>query len=174
MKLIIAEKPSLARNIVQAIGNMKKKDGYFENENYLVTWAFGHLFTLYDIEDYTNEEDKKWKMNNLPFFSFRFPDSHKIHGRYRYDSRHIFRKIKIFLFLFEIKSHLLLLLSHTAVQNAAVCPPETALRSRIIYFCADTSVPSMYRRISFPALHRAAVHTGCRTGQNTEQKQPDR
>ena len=42
MKLIIAEKPSLARNIVNAIGNLKKKDGYFENEEYLITWAFGH------------------------------------------------------------------------------------------------------------------------------------
>ena len=72
MKLIIAEKPSLARNIVNAIGNMKKKDGYFENDNYLVTWAFGHLFTLYDIEDYNNEEDRKWKMDNLPFFPKEF------------------------------------------------------------------------------------------------------
>ncbi len=71
MKLIIAEKPSLARNIVNAIGNMKKNDGYFENDTYLVTWAFGHLFTLYDIEDYTNEE-KKWKMDNLPFFPKEF------------------------------------------------------------------------------------------------------
>ena len=71
MKLIIAEKPSLARNIVNAIGNMKKNDGYFENDTSLVTWAFGHLFTLYDIEDYTNEE-KKWKMDNLPFFPKEF------------------------------------------------------------------------------------------------------
>ena len=72
MKLIIAEKPSLARNIVSAIGNMKKKDGYFENDNYLVSWAFGHLFTLYDIEDYNNEKDQKWKMDNLPFFPKEF------------------------------------------------------------------------------------------------------
>lgn len=72
MKLIIAEKPSLARNIVAAIGTMKKKDGYFENQDYLVTWAFGHLFTLYDIEDYDNVEDRKWKMDNLPFFPKEF------------------------------------------------------------------------------------------------------
>ena len=72
MKLIIAEKPSLARNIVSAIGNMKRKDGYFENDNYLVTWAFGHLFTLYDIEDYNQDEDKRWKMDNLPFFPKEF------------------------------------------------------------------------------------------------------
>ena len=59
MILIIAEKPSLARNIVSGIGKMNRKDGYFENENYLVTWAFGYLFTLYDIEDYDNLEDRK-------------------------------------------------------------------------------------------------------------------
>ena len=72
MKLIISEKPSLARNIVSAIGSMKKKDGYFENDEYIVTWAFGHLFTLFDIEDYNQDEDKKWKMDNLPFFPKEF------------------------------------------------------------------------------------------------------
>ena len=53
MKVIIAEKPSLARNIVDSIGAMKKADGYYYNDEYYVTWAFGHLFSLYDIEDYT-------------------------------------------------------------------------------------------------------------------------
>ena len=72
MKLIIAEKPSLARNIVAALGSMKKKDGYFENDEYLVSWAFGHLFTLYDIEDYDNLEDRRWKIDNLPFFPQEF------------------------------------------------------------------------------------------------------
>lgn len=73
MRLIIAEKPSLARNIVSAIGNMKRCDGYFENDSYLVTWAFGHLFTLYDIEDYyENIEDRRWKIDNLPFFPKEF------------------------------------------------------------------------------------------------------
>ena len=73
MKLIIAEKPSLARNIVSAIGNMKKNDGYFSNNEYLVTYAFGHLFTLYDIEDYyDNIEDKRWKIDNLPFYPKEF------------------------------------------------------------------------------------------------------
>ena len=49
MILIIAEKPSLARNIVAGIGKMDKKDGYYINENYIVSWAFGHLFSLVDI-----------------------------------------------------------------------------------------------------------------------------
>jgi len=72
MKVIIAEKPSLARNIVDAIGNMKKNNGYFSNNDYIVTWAFGHLFSLYDIEDYGENPDKKWKMDNLPCFPEKF------------------------------------------------------------------------------------------------------
>ena len=45
MKLIIAEKPTLARNIVDGIGKMEKKNGYYINEEYIVSWVFGHLFS---------------------------------------------------------------------------------------------------------------------------------
>lgn len=73
MILIIAEKPSLARNIVSAIGNMKRNDGYYSNQEYLVSWAFGHLFSLADIEDYEDKPtDNKWKMDNLPCFPKKF------------------------------------------------------------------------------------------------------
>ena len=74
MILIIAEKPSLARNIVSAIGNMKKNDGFYSNNEYLVSWAFGHLFSLADIEDYENNPPKeiRWKMDNLPCFPKKF------------------------------------------------------------------------------------------------------
>ena len=73
MKLIIAEKPSLARNIVAGIGKMDKKDGYFENADYIVTWAFGHLFSLVDIESYTGgESGSKWTLANLPCFPEKF------------------------------------------------------------------------------------------------------
>ena len=72
MKLIIAEKPSLARNIVAGIGKMDKKDGYYANDEYLVTWAFGHLFSLVDIESYTGSDDTRWTLNNLPCFPEKF------------------------------------------------------------------------------------------------------
>lgn len=74
MIAIIAEKPSLARNIVSGIGEMKKKNGYFENSDYIVTWAFGHLFSLCDIEDYSPSatESKKWTLDNLPCFPDKF------------------------------------------------------------------------------------------------------
>ena len=79
MILIIAEKPSLARNIAAAIGQMRRRDGYLEGEGYLVTWAFGHLFSLCDIEEYAETPSlpdvaPRWTMDNLPCFpeEFRF------------------------------------------------------------------------------------------------------
>lgn len=74
IKLIIAEKPSLARNIASTIGNMKKADGCLYNDKYIVTWAFGHLFSLADIEDYVENPEGKWTLTNLPCFpeSFKF------------------------------------------------------------------------------------------------------
>ena len=73
MIAIVAEKPSLARNIVAGIGEMNKKNGYFENADYIVTWAFGHLFSLCDIEDYSSERvNKKWTLDNLPCFPQKF------------------------------------------------------------------------------------------------------
>ena len=74
MIAIIAEKPSLARNIVAGIGEMKKKNGYFENDEYIVTWAFGHLFSLCDVEDYLDAypENKKWSLEHLPCFPSEF------------------------------------------------------------------------------------------------------
>ncbi len=72
MILIIAEKPSLARNIAGAIGKLTRKDGYLEGNGYIVTWAFGHLFSLCDIEDYVPNPSGKWTMDNLPCFPEKF------------------------------------------------------------------------------------------------------
>ena len=73
MIAIIAEKPSLARNIVAGIGEMKKRNGYFENSDYIVTWAFGHLFSLCDVEDYLDgNQPKRWTLDNLPCFPGKF------------------------------------------------------------------------------------------------------
>ncbi len=74
MILIIAEKPSLARNIVAAIGKLSKKNGYFEGSGYVVTWAFGHLFSLADIEHYqpSASEGGRWTIKYLPCFPERF------------------------------------------------------------------------------------------------------
>ena len=87
MKLIIAEKPSLARNIVAGIGKMDKKDGYYINSDYIVTWAFGHLFSLVDIENYTGSEDTRWTLDNLPCFPEKFKfELRKTEGKKTVDS----------------------------------------------------------------------------------------
>ena len=74
MILIIAEKPSLGRNIAAGIGNMSKRDGYLEGNGYIISWAFGHLFSLADIEAYypPKEEPVRWSMEGLPCFPENF------------------------------------------------------------------------------------------------------
>ena len=72
MILIIAEKPSLGRNIAAGLGSFQRRDGYLENEQYLITWAFGHLFSLADLEAYRPSPSGRWSMDNLPCFPERF------------------------------------------------------------------------------------------------------
>lgn len=78
MILIIAEKPSLGHNIAAALGATQKGDGFVFGAQYIVTWAFGHLFSLCDVEDYipddTANAKNKWTLDNLPCFpeTFRF------------------------------------------------------------------------------------------------------
>lgn len=66
MKLIIAEKPSLAKNIATALGIKKREDGYLENDKYVVSWAFGHLYSLKNVDDYIGKKTS-WKDVPLPF-----------------------------------------------------------------------------------------------------------
>ncbi len=98
MKLIIAEKPSLARNIVAGIdGEMKKESGYFIGKNYIVSWAFGHLFSLVDIESYSDKplESKGWTLDNLPCFPSEFKfELKKADGKHEVDSG-VMRQYKI-------------------------------------------------------------------------------
>ncbi len=71
--LILTEKPSVAKNIADALKIKHKNDGYFEGNGYIITWAFGHLLQLFDAKDYDNKMTK-WRMENFPFIppSFRY------------------------------------------------------------------------------------------------------
>lgn len=64
-KLVIAEKPSVARDIARVLKCNKKGQGYLFNDNYIISWAIGHLVTLCDPEDY-DKGLKKWDMSKLP------------------------------------------------------------------------------------------------------------
>ena len=74
IKVIIAEKPSLARNIAESIGSMRKQTGFFAGSDYIVTWAFGHLFSLADVEEYSPPPPgtRFWTLQNLPCFPEKF------------------------------------------------------------------------------------------------------
>lgn len=72
-RVIIAEKPSVAKNIADALKIKGRQDGYYEGNGYIITWAFGHLMQLYDAKDY-DEKMARWNMENFPFIppNFRY------------------------------------------------------------------------------------------------------
>lgn len=71
MKVCIAEKPSVAREIASVLGANTKHDGYFEGNGYQVTYTFGHLCTLKEPNDY-KPHWKSWDLNNLPMLPDKF------------------------------------------------------------------------------------------------------
>jgi DNA topoisomerase-3 len=71
MKLCIAEKPSVAKDIAQVIGAKTKMNGYYEGNGYWVSWTFGHLCTLKEPHDYT-EKWKFWNIDTLPMIPAKF------------------------------------------------------------------------------------------------------
>ena len=89
MKLIIAEKPSLGRTVAAAIRGEQfaKKDGYLESRNYIVSWCFGHLYELQDLDKYFPDYDPaakpKWTLNKLLFY----PDGWKFRYEIKCDPK---------------------------------------------------------------------------------------
>ena len=71
MKVCIAEKPSVAREIATILGANTKKNGYQEGNGYRVTWTFGHLCTLKEPHDYYAQW-KRWSIQDLPMIPPRF------------------------------------------------------------------------------------------------------
>ena len=71
MKVCIAEKPSVAKEIASVLGANTRRDGYFEGNGYAVTYTFGHLCTLFEPIDY-KPYWKSWDLNNLPMLPEKF------------------------------------------------------------------------------------------------------
>src|SRR5690348_1847390 len=71
MQVVIAEKPSVARELAAFLGAGARQDGYFEGRGYQVTWALGHLVTLKEPQDY-DPALKRWSLAALPFVPDRF------------------------------------------------------------------------------------------------------
>jgi DNA topoisomerase-3 len=71
MKVVLAEKPSVARELASVLGATSRGEGYFEGQGYQVTWAFGHLVTLKEPEDY-DPALKRWALETLPIVPEHF------------------------------------------------------------------------------------------------------
>ncbi|WP_232831817.1 type IA DNA topoisomerase [Taibaiella helva] len=71
MKVCIAEKPSVARDIAEVLGARQRKDGYYEGNGYQVTWTFGHFCTLKEPHDYY-EQWRYWRLEDLPMIPSGF------------------------------------------------------------------------------------------------------
>ncbi len=71
MKVILTEKPSVARDIAKCLGINGKRDGYFEGNDYQITWAFGHLVELKEPDEY-NPAWKRWSLDSLPIIPETF------------------------------------------------------------------------------------------------------
>ena len=68
--LVLAEKPSVARDIAKVLKCNKKGNGFLEGDKYIVTWALGHLVTLADPESY-DKKYQKWNLEDLPMLPDR-------------------------------------------------------------------------------------------------------
>ena len=66
MKVVLTEKPSVARDIAAVVGAKNKKDGYYEGNGFVVTYAFGHLVTLAEPEEMNAAWAPPWRLNQLP------------------------------------------------------------------------------------------------------------
>ena len=71
MKLCVAEKPSVAKDIAHILGAKTRMDGYYEGNGYFVSWTFGHLCGLKEPQEYT-EKWKYWDVDTLPMIPAKF------------------------------------------------------------------------------------------------------
>ena len=141
MRLVIAEKPSVAQSIAAVLNAKKRHDGYLEGSGYLVSWCFGHLAELADAAAY-NADYAKWTMKDLPIV----PTS------YRFTIREDKRK------QFDILRGLLRREDVSEVVNACDAGREGELIFRTVYCLAGCSKPIL--RLWISSMEDDAIHAG--------------
>ena len=141
MKLVIAEKPSVAQDLARVLGACQRKDGYCEGKKYLVSWCYGHLAGLADAGTY-DERYTKWKLEDLPILPspFRFliaPDKQE---------------------QFDILRALMNREDVTEVINACDAGREGELIFRSVYYLADCRKPMT--RLWISSMEDSAIQEG--------------
>ncbi len=145
MKVIIAEKPSVAFGIAKVVGARTSKDGYREGNNYQVTWCYGHLLTLFDAEDY-DELYKKWDVSMLPII----PEKFKCKLISRNGVKQQFNVIKSLI--------------NSSACDEVICATDAGregeLIFRLVYYAAGCKKP--FKRLWISSLEESAIRDGMR------------
>ncbi len=141
MKLIIAEKPSMAQSIARALNITERKDGYIENGEYIITWCIGHLAGLADASVY-DEKYAKWSYEDLPIM----PQNWQLALNSGKEEQ------------FKIVKSLMLRDDVTELINACDAGREGELIFRFVYELAGCHKP--FKRLWISSLENSAIHEG--------------
>lgn len=141
MKLIIAEKPSVAFAIAQALDVKGKKNGYIENSEYVISWCIGHLIALADPTAY-NENYAKWSFEDLPILPDTF--KYKIYP----DKQKQFKIVKDLMHRKDISE----------VINACDAGREGELIFRLVY--NEANCKKKYKRLWISSMEENAIRSG--------------
>lgn len=141
MKVCIAEKPSVAKELANIIGAKQRKDGYFEGNGYQVTWTFGHFCTLKEPRDY-NPVLKSWNLHYLPIIPPKF-------GIKVIDDDGVKKQFKVIEYLIS---------NATEVINCGDAGQEGELIQRWVLQKAKCQVP--VKRLWISSLTEEAIRAG--------------
>ena len=140
-KLVICEKPSVAKSIASALGVASRADGYFEGGDWLISWCIGHLVGLADAAAY-DDRYKKWRYEDLPILPNPF--------------RYVVSKEKAAQF--HILRSLMERPDVTELVNACDAGREGELIFRLVYEAAECSKP--FSRLWISSMEDAAIREG--------------
>lgn len=141
MKVCIAEKPSVAKEIAEVVGAKQRKEGYFEGNGYQVTWSFGHLCELKEPHEYDSAY-REWNLNMLPILPQKFGIKVK-------NDKGIEKQFNIISTLFEQADE---------VINCGDAGQEGELIQRWIYSKANCKKP--LKRLWISSLTEEAIREG--------------
>ena len=141
MKLVIAEKPSVARSIATVIGATERQEGYLRGNGYIVSWCIGHLVSFADAGMY-DERFKKWRYEDLPII----PESWRL--TVPPDKRERFDTLRTLLRSEEVSE----------VINACDAGREGELIFRTVYHLAGCTKPM--KRLWISSMEDSAIREG--------------
>ncbi|QWQ38623.1 DNA topoisomerase 3 [Gemella sp. zg-570] len=141
MKLVIAEKPSVAMSIAKVLGVKDKKDGYIEGNGYIVSWCLGHLIQMANPEQY-DDQYSKWNIEDLPI----------IPNEYLYDVSKSTKK------QYQVLKKLLTSKTISEVINACDAGREGELIFRLVYNQSKSTLP--IKRLWISSLEDQAIQEG--------------